>query len=430
LVLVALAVTAHWGCSDGSDGAQPVRLQGSAQKGPYLVGTPLTIWELDANGEATSGRSYPTNTKDDLGTYDISVSSETGYILIRADGQFLMESINVRNGVTLALESVYEIPSDAAAGMVTAHTNIVTHITGPRALAALHDDPDMGLGAAIASAEAELWAVAPILDPGGGAAEEGSSTSLTGGNSPANQRLAALSCSVDYSARMDDGWTHQGILNEIRSEFETTGTLGAASVELIMRGQRFQDPRPCYATMLGLSPDAADPSEAWDTDGDGVRDAVDPDDDDDGYPDGEDPQPFYPNDLNGVWCDEATQMCWQKAPSYEGMSPIWPDQAAAHCENVLIGGLTSWRVPTINELGALVSGCADPLAGCAAGAGPGPGGSYATSGTLDGPFDAPYISATESPPDRRWVLDFQTGGMSTLALSTQVPQHLVCARNY
>jgi len=68
-----------------------------------------------------------------------------------------------------------------------------------------------------------------------------------------------------------------------------------------------------------------------------------------------------------VWCDEATGLCWQD-PQKDAKDPAWnydtrkgyyglsgPD-ANRYCEELVLGGYSDWRTPSIDELRTIIRG--------------------------------------------------------------------------
>ncbi|HYT43400.1 MAG TPA: DUF1566 domain-containing protein [Methylomirabilota bacterium] len=55
---------------------------------------------------------------------------------------------------------------------------------------------------------------------------------------------------------------------------------------------------------------------------------------------------------DGTITDHCTNLLWQKGTS--NTHPTWA-QASAYCSNLTLGGLSGWRVPTIQELFSIVN---------------------------------------------------------------------------
>jgi len=139
---------------------------------------------------------------------------------------------------------------------------------------------------------------------------------------------------------------------------------------------------------------------------------------------------------------EVAGLIWQVHASSDEFSV---DGAADHCASLDEGGLTSWRVPTIDELRLLIDGCSctetggacevtdgstssaytnDTCSCCYGGQGPGYEGCYWDSDAFPGtglcdyyPYgDADFQSASTFPA-QRWGIDFYFGTVKTMPTS-------------
>jgi hypothetical protein len=67
------------------------KINGYAQKGPYLNGTSITIAEL-ANDLVPTGKNFSSQILDNTGTFEIkNVELTFQYVELRADGFYLMK---------------------------------------------------------------------------------------------------------------------------------------------------------------------------------------------------------------------------------------------------------------------------------------------------------------------------------------------------
>jgi len=115
----------------------------------------------------------------------------------------------------------------------------------------------------------------------------------------------------------------------------------------------------------------------------------------------------------GIHCDAetcfdgSTGLRWQRSP--EGQTVTWTE-ATSGCEQLQLGGSSSWRLPTVTELGGLIKGC--DKQSCDERKGPGEDGCYWKRNTWEGPC-AGYWSSSEmgpSYPDEIWYVNFLFGG--------------------
>jgi hypothetical protein len=64
-------------------------------------------------------------------------------------------------------------------------------------------------------------------------------------------------------------------------------------------------------------------------------------------------------DCDGGKLDPATDLCWQDPPSGEIMDWV---SAISHCDGLVFGGHSDWRLPRIDDLISLLRGCQDGAA--------------------------------------------------------------------
>ena len=128
--IVALSVIAILGgCKKDREVIQtPAKtINGSAQKGPFLHGTSITVYELDQN-YAQTGKTFLTQITDNAGSFNINNASLiSGYITIRADGFYFNEVCGSNSVSQITLNSISDISSTYAI-----HVNTLTHLEKPR----------------------------------------------------------------------------------------------------------------------------------------------------------------------------------------------------------------------------------------------------------------------------------------------------------
>jgi hypothetical protein len=78
-------------------------LHGYSQKGPFVNGSTLTIYELDASYTQT-GNSFNTQIKDNLGTFELpGISLQSSYAKLKADGFYFNEIKNANSASPITL---------------------------------------------------------------------------------------------------------------------------------------------------------------------------------------------------------------------------------------------------------------------------------------------------------------------------------------
>ena len=86
-------------------------IEGLVQKGPFLSGTKLTIYELNEDLSQT-GKSYTSEIVDDLGTFSVSnIQLKSGYVRINADGFYYNEILGRNSESQLSLSLLAKIDS-------------------------------------------------------------------------------------------------------------------------------------------------------------------------------------------------------------------------------------------------------------------------------------------------------------------------------
>ncbi len=102
-------------------------ITGVAQKGPFISGSSVTVYDLDA-GLNASGKSFNTLITDDRGSFsldDIKLSSH--YIRIRVDGFYYNEVLGKKSDAPISL---YALASTKDSSEV--NVNLLTHLEMPR----------------------------------------------------------------------------------------------------------------------------------------------------------------------------------------------------------------------------------------------------------------------------------------------------------
>ena len=164
---IAAFVTVLWlaGCGGGGGGDQPtpapnpqqnlppsasVDVQGTVQKGPFLVGSTVLMNRLDTMGRSTSS-TIVSQVEDSIGSFDF-VSNEPGPVQIVASGYYFSELTGQPSGGTLTLRALYQLTNQPNQ---IAHVNMLTHLINDRALQ-LISGSGKSFNDAIAQAESEL----------------------------------------------------------------------------------------------------------------------------------------------------------------------------------------------------------------------------------------------------------------------------------
>jgi hypothetical protein len=99
---------------------------GYAQKGPFVVGSSVTIVELDANLDQT-GKTYFTTISDNLGSFEQkNIELVSNYVELKADGSYFNET----TGAVFAITTLYALVD--ISDVNSANVNVLTHLEKPR----------------------------------------------------------------------------------------------------------------------------------------------------------------------------------------------------------------------------------------------------------------------------------------------------------
>lgn len=98
-------------------------LSGYVQKGPFINGTSITIFELD-NTLNQTGRSYNTTIADNSGAFEQrNIELASNYVALRADGFYFNENTGSKSSAQLTLNAIANVSDES-----TVNVNILTHL--------------------------------------------------------------------------------------------------------------------------------------------------------------------------------------------------------------------------------------------------------------------------------------------------------------
>ena len=240
-VLVMCSVLLWAACSGNGDAGDiadtlEARLSGAIEKGPFVLGSGVTLSPVDDAGNPT-GQVFNAQTNNDRGEFDLTIRYQ-GRAILEGNGFYYNE---VTGGLSLAPIDLRAFASIANGGSQQAFINIITHLSFDRVKALLGAG---GFSAAIEQAEQELRSALAIGPPQGLPIEGvGTSLSMQGGDTLDNAYLLAVSAVLAQAAKIragaDDGIDAalQELINGISLNLAQAGTLDAATVELLHQAQ-------------------------------------------------------------------------------------------------------------------------------------------------------------------------------------------------
>lgn len=134
-VLILMTAASLYGCGAGGGGESNTpspqgdttyNINGAVQKGPFVIGTTITIQELDKNLTPT-GKTYSTQTTDDLGKFALQSKLSSPYAEIIASGYYFDEVTGALSTAPLTLRTL----TDLSHG-VNVNVNILTTLEKKR----------------------------------------------------------------------------------------------------------------------------------------------------------------------------------------------------------------------------------------------------------------------------------------------------------
>jgi len=311
LVLLAttLSLTA---CGFGQDGDGVIgtgfTVNGNAEKGPFTVNSNITVNLLNKDGTSKT-QTLNTQIKDDLGSFSFSLPTAGG-IQITANGYHFNEiSGNLSDG-PLTLYAVYDAIEDEKQ---SAYVNVLTHLIHSRALNLMKEGK--ATTDAINQAQKELiTALLPVLP----VTKLPDFTRLRVYNtddtvSDGNAYLLALSATIYQFATSQAQLSDESesaelslVLNDMAIDLSNDGLLNSdpSLVSNLVGASRLIDPALVeknlkLRSMRVIQAQLAVPNINLflDTDGDGIANQDDTDDDNDGIPDVKDKNPYLRGEL-------------------------------------------------------------------------------------------------------------------------------------
>jgi hypothetical protein len=123
LVLITIVIS----CEQEKEITKTYKISGTAQKGPYIVGTYITISELEADLTPT-GKNYYTTITDYIGSFEMpDVELNSNYVKLIADGSYFNEINDINGQDRLILSSLADLNDSSSVNI-----NVLTHLETDR----------------------------------------------------------------------------------------------------------------------------------------------------------------------------------------------------------------------------------------------------------------------------------------------------------
>ncbi|MCE2594036.1 putative Ig domain-containing protein [Motilimonas cestriensis] len=309
--VVGIALLLLVGCGGGGGGesnSEPnsVIVNGAVEKGPFIIGTNVTIGKLNNLGQPVDS-TLTTQTTNDLGDFSFSYEKDT-LVQIKANGYYRNEITGELSAGTLNLRSVYVVSSE---GQQRAHVNILTHLTSNRVIELI----SFGSPAAeaISTAEDEMLTLLDEIVPSP-AIDSFASLGLydTTAGDVGNAYLTLISSLFyQYSLNLASGNSTSPdaeltlVLNELANDFADGNVEDTTVFESIKLAMADIDPIRVqmhlneFARLANSSSTPSNINLFLDSDLDGVANEYDLDDDNDNILDEEDSAPYQENFVVG-----------------------------------------------------------------------------------------------------------------------------------
>lgn len=130
ITLVSACDNNDGGISGTGQGDNSYQISGTAQKGPFLIGSTVDVSRLDDKGLAIEG-SLTTETTDSLGSFSFEMD-KAGAVQIKVDGYHYNELTGVLSDDKLILNAIANVADDSEAESQTINVNMLTHLTAVR----------------------------------------------------------------------------------------------------------------------------------------------------------------------------------------------------------------------------------------------------------------------------------------------------------
>ncbi len=274
------------GCGDGqaetgaasssSDEPSAVALAGRVQKGPFVIGSSVSVSALD-DAMLPTGDVFSTQVTSDLGEFDVTVP-DVAFVSIEGAGFFFDEVTGELSSAPLTLRALAATDGDS----VDATLNVLTHGIYNRALELAQGGA--ALDEATAQAQAELVHELAIGVPGLAIDDAATSLNMLADDTLENAYLIAVSAVLAESARDNDGLAVgvlQERLNTISLDLADDGELDATTEQALAAAEGRLDADAVMQALsarkqeLGLAPGVPNIHVVLDQDHDGVANAVD-----------------------------------------------------------------------------------------------------------------------------------------------------------
>ena len=122
---VSMTLTSCEKESESDSGMNDGTLRGYVQKGQLLKGSSLTAFSLNPN-MASTGESFPSSIKDDLGSFSLSMTSHAPFYELKAEGYYFNENTGEISEAPIYLSAL------VSSSQKDVNVNVLTTLTNGR----------------------------------------------------------------------------------------------------------------------------------------------------------------------------------------------------------------------------------------------------------------------------------------------------------
>lgn len=129
LIIVIVMAVFLTNCQKDNDSTQSTvqNINGFVQKGPFINGSSVTVYDLQSDLSA-SGKSFNAQITDNKGTFVLTnISLSSNYVGLRADGFYFNEVSGEQSAAQITLNALADI-----SGKSGINVNVLTHLEKPR----------------------------------------------------------------------------------------------------------------------------------------------------------------------------------------------------------------------------------------------------------------------------------------------------------
>lgn len=287
--------------SSSTEVGKNIDVEGAVQKGPFIIGSSVTINNLSNEGENTDA-TIITSTTDDLGSFSFSTST-AGLVQLSSTGYYRNEITGELSQGTLTLRSIYNVTVDDEQ---QAYINLLTHITNNRILNIIKNEGG-AFDTSVEQAETEFLISFGGVVENSGESDFSALSIFENRTTNSSAYLLAIS-SILYQYSLQEAINNSTnpdaelslLINQLESDFADDGSIDNSTLLESLRNVIPQiNPTQVTANINSwidgeVEYVSADINEYLDTDLDGVFNISDLDSDNDGMDDSEDPFPYVP----------------------------------------------------------------------------------------------------------------------------------------